>query len=64
VGAHLEVDDVVDGGEVEAARGDVGGEQHALRLRHEAVDGLEARALLHVALRSTKGRGGDGRACV
>ena len=44
--------DVVDGGEVEATRGDVGGEQDALRLRDEAVDCLQARTLLHVTLQS------------
>ena len=47
---QLEVHHVVDRGEVEAARGDVGGEQGALGLRDETVDRLEARTLLHVAL--------------
>ena len=39
---QLEVHHVVDRGEVEAARGDVGGEQGALGLRDETIDRLEA----------------------
>ena len=46
----LEVHHVVDRREVEAARGDVGGEKDAVRLGDEAVDGLEASTLLHVTL--------------
>ena len=37
---------------VEAARGDVGGEEKRARVRLEAIECLEARALLHAPLQS------------
>src|SRR5512140_1090325 len=46
---HVEIEDVADGGNVEAASGDVGGNQQRDLALAELIEGCGARRLIHVA---------------
>src|SRR5690606_25211258 len=52
---QVEVDDVADGRHVDAARGDVGGPQHAGAAFTQALQRAVALPLLHVAVQRVRG---------
>lgn len=54
-GGEVEMENRVDGGEVEAARGDVGGEQKRVGEAAEAVEVLDALLLLHARVDAKHG---------
>src|SRR5262245_24811913 len=52
----VEVEDVADGGNVEAARGDVGGDQQRDFVPAELIERGHARGLIHVAVQRDRGK--------
>ena len=53
---HVEIEDVAGRGNVEAARGDVGGHQQRNFALAELIEGGGARRLLHVAVQGADGK--------
>ena len=49
---NIEIEDVADGGNIETARGDVGGHQQRDFTLAELIKGCGARRLVHVAVQS------------
>src|SRR5438874_1254269 len=52
---HIEIEDVADDRDIEAAGGDVGGDQHRNLALAKLVEGRGARRLIHVAVQGADG---------